>query len=102
MITVITQACGFANTIKHLDLGALIVIGASVYIYLVGEPMLFAFVPVMSLMPLLVVVWWFYKFGRFKFDDEDFIKARRDMRASLKLWLTLIVVQLISVAAVWR
>ena len=102
VVTVITQACSFANTIKHLDLGALIIIVVSLYVYLVGEPMLFAFVPMMSVMPLLAVVWWLCKFGRYKFDDEDFVKAKRDMRASLKLWLTLFVVQLISVAATWR
>lgn len=99
---IITQACGFANTIKYSDLGAVIVICASVYAYFLGAPGLFALTPLMSLTPLLTILWWFYRFGRLKYDDEDFARAKRDMRASLKLWLTLFVVQLIAVAAAWR
>jgi RNA polymerase subunit RPABC4/transcription elongation factor Spt4 len=102
VVTIVTQAIGFANTLKHADLAAVIAIGISIYTYALGEPGLFFAAPLMSVPPLLAVIWWHYKFGRFMFDDEDFVKARREMRWSLRLWMALLAVQLITAAVLWH
>lgn len=100
-VTVITQACGFANTIKYADLAAVITVAVSIYCYVLNELWLFLFVPFMSVVPLFVILWWFHKFARFTFADDDFVKAKRHMRASLSLWLAVLIVQLIALATFW-
>ena len=51
----------------------------------------------MSAVPLFFIILWFSRFGRFKFAEDDFQKAKREMRKSLFLWLGILVVQLIVV-----
>jgi hypothetical protein len=58
-------------------------------------PALFAltfFLPVLSLSVILI---WFFRFGKFKIGDDEYLKAKRDMRASLILWLGLLIVQVL-------
>jgi len=100
-VAVITQACSFANAIKYVDLIAILALGTSVYIYILNEPWLFLLTPAMSAVPLFFVVLWFSRFGRLKFAEGDFQKAKREMRASLFLWLGLLAVQLIALATLW-
>jgi hypothetical protein len=52
-------------------------------------------------MPLIVIVVWFFRFSQFKFGDDEFLKARREMRRSFIFWLVVLVVQVL-VIAVWR
>jgi len=100
-VTVISQACSFANSIKYVDLIAFLALGTSIYIYVLSEPWLFLLVPLMSAVPLFFIILWFSRFGRFKFAEGDFQKAKREMRASLFLWLGILVVQLIALATLW-
>ena len=100
-VTVITQACSFANTIKYIDLAAVIALLTSVYLYLLHEPWLFLLTPLMSIVPLCIILLWFYRFERFKFADEDFVKSKRHMRSSLWLWSGLLIVQLVALATLW-
>jgi hypothetical protein len=100
-VTVITQACSFANSIKYVDLASVIALLASIYIYALNEPWLLLLTPLMSVVPLFVILLWSYRFARFKFAEEDFVKAKSQMRASLWLWLGLLTVQLVALAALW-
>jgi len=36
---------------------------------------------------LLAIVVWYFRYGRFVAGDEEFIKARREMRKSFCFWL---------------
>jgi hypothetical protein len=100
-VVVITQACSFANSIKYIDLMAILVLGISVYVYFLNEPWLFILTPIMAAVPLFAVVLWFFRFGGFKFAEDDFQRAKREMRASFILWLGILVVQLIALATFW-
>ena len=100
-VTVITQACSFANSIKYVDLIAILVLGISVYLYILNERWLFILAPMMSAVPLFFIVLWFSRFGRFRFAEDDFQRAKRDMRSSLVLWSSIFVVQLIALATFW-
>jgi hypothetical protein len=100
-VIVITQACSFANSIKYLDLIAIFVLGISVYVYLLNVVWLFLLVPITSAVPLVFIVLWFSRFGRLRFAEDDFQKALREMRASLVLWMGILIVQLIALATLW-
>ena len=100
-VTVITQTCSFANTIKYIDLASVITFVVSIYVYVLNEQWLFLLVPFMSVVPLFVILLWFYRFARFKFAEDDFVEAKRHIRASLWLWLALLTVQLIALATFW-
>ena len=101
MVTVITQACSFANSIKYVDQIAILALGTSVFVYILNERWLFILAPMMSAIPLFFIVLWFSRFGRFRFAEDDFQKAKREMRASLVLWVGILVVQLIALATLW-
>ena len=100
-VTVITQACSFANTIKYADLASVIALLVSIYIYILNEAWLLLLTLLMSVVPLFIIVLWFRRFARFKFAEEDFVKAKHQMRASLWLWLALLTVQLVALATLW-
>lgn len=90
-----TQAVSLANTIKTAEPAAIISIGASIYSYFLGLPALFALSFLMPVISLLVILIWFFRFGRFKIGDDEYLKAKRDMKLSLKLWLGLLIVQML-------
>jgi RNA polymerase subunit RPABC4/transcription elongation factor Spt4 len=89
-----TQACSQANTIKTGDYAAFVSIFAALYGYASGAPGLFVSSIATPVIFLIVIGVWFYRFGRFQIGDDDYLKARRDMHASLKLWLALLSVEL--------
>lgn len=96
-----TQACAVANTIKTLDPFAYLAIPLSAVMYLVdtyavGAPALFYFVPAWPLIPLVVIAVWFYRYAPFRAGDEEFARARRDLRGSLLLWLAILAVQVVA------
>jgi RNA polymerase subunit RPABC4/transcription elongation factor Spt4 len=100
-----TQACSLANSISGGDaFFFLALVGSGLILaidfYVSGSPTLSWLTPLWSAIPLLVIVVWFIRFGRFSIGDDEYLKARREMRKSLSLWLALFVVQLL-VAAVW-
>ena len=100
-----TQACSLAKSISGGDaffplalIGSVFIFAADLYVS--GSPTLFWFTALWSAIPSLVIVVWFMRFGRFKIGDDEYLKARREMRKSLSLWLALFAVQLL-VASVW-
>ena len=101
-----TQACSVANSISGSDaflplalIGSVLIFTADLYVY--GSPNLFPLTLLWSAIPLLVIVVWFIRFGRFRIGDDEYLKAKREMRKSLSLWLALFVVQLLIVAVWW-
>ena len=100
-----TQACSLANSISSGDaFFPLALIGSglifAIDLYVSGAPTLLWITALWSAIPLLVIVVWFIRFGRFSIGDEEYLKAKREMRKSLSLWLALFGVQLL-VAIVW-
>jgi hypothetical protein len=100
-----TQAVSLANTIKAGDVGAVIFLAVSAYVYFVdasdGE---FALHPlwvatlVGPVLALAAVALWFFRYGRFRMGDADFDRSRLDMRWSLMLWLALLFAQAVAFA----
>lgn len=88
-----TQGVSLANSIKTLEPAAILNIIASTYSYFVGIPGFFAISLFMPLMGVSAILAWFFRFGRFKIGDEDFLQAKRDMRSSLLLWSGLLIVE---------
>lgn len=97
-----TQACSHANTIKSAEKAAVIVLGASILGYVAGGSSLLSVNIGTSVLSVCVVLAWFLRYGRFKFGDEDFVKAKRDMRNSLLLWLALLFVQSLTIIYLLR
>ena len=97
-----TQACSMANTIKSGDPAAYyitVVVSAIAYAideYTFGWPVLFYIVFLMPAVLLLLILIWFNRFALFKAGDEEFARAKRDVRGSLILWLAILAVQVIA------
>jgi hypothetical protein len=101
-----TQACSLANSIKGGDAFAYIAIIGSIAIYAIdisafGSLAIFNFLVLWVVIPLLAIIVWFIRFGGFKIGDEEYLRARRDMRGSLLLWLAILIVQLIVIGVYW-
>jgi len=101
-----TQACSVANALSSFDAFIPLALIGSVLIFVIdlyvsGRPTIFLFLPIWPLIPLLIIIGWFIRFGRFKIGDDEFLKARREMRNSLLFWLVVLVVQILAIA-VWR
>jgi RNA polymerase subunit RPABC4/transcription elongation factor Spt4 len=86
-----TKACAMANTIKTVDITAPLSFAMAALAYVTDQPpaLLFAAVtwPVLALLAILL---WFIRFGRFDLGDEDYLKARRDMRIRFLGWLVVV------------
>lgn len=90
-----TQACSHANIIKSAEKAVVIVMVASICGYFLGAPSLYLLSLGNSLLSIAIIVAWFVRYGRFKLGDEDFFKARKDMRNSFLIWLALLLVQVL-------
>lgn len=101
-----TQACSLANSIRDSDSFVWIALAGSLLIYAIdmhvfGSLALFHIILMWPAVPLLVILVWFYRFGRFEIGDEEYVRARRDVWSSLLLWLAVLGVQLIILATHW-
>jgi len=67
-------------------------------LYVSGRPTIFLFLPLWPLMPLLIIIGWFFRFGWFKIGDDEFLKAKREMRSSFLFWMVVLVVQILAIA----
>lgn len=93
-----TAACSSANTIKTAEYAAIVVFVATLLGILLVAPGLAVVNVVNSVVSIAAILLWFRRFGRFKFGDAEYDKAKRDMRISLILWTVLIVVQALAIA----
>src|SRR5258706_6741409 len=95
-----TKACAMANTIKTLDVSAVIALGVTLFSYLAQEP---SKVTLVSLtwpaLALLAIILWFIRFGRFKWGDGDYTRARRQMWLRLMAWSLLTAALLGSISS---
>ena len=101
-----TQACSLANSISTFDafIPIALIVGVAIYAidWYSGSFRIslgFLFWPIM---PLLAITLWFIRFGRFKFGDEEYLKARREMKRSFAFWLVLLIVQVLLITVGFR
>ena len=101
-----TVACDVANSINGLGSFAVLAVIGSISVYLIdlyvsGYPTLFHLVLLWSAFPLISILLWFHRFGRFELGDEDYQNAKRDMRRLLTVWLAIASTQLVALAIWW-
>lgn len=101
-----TQACSVANVISGFDAFIPLALIGSILIFLIdlyvsGQPTIFLFLPIWPLIPVVIIIGWFFRFGRFKIGDDEFLKARREMRSSFLFWIVVLFVQILAIVA-WR
>jgi RNA polymerase subunit RPABC4/transcription elongation factor Spt4 len=107
VVVINTQAVGLANTIKSGNALAFMVVVAFLYsIYIDWDipdlPSFSIWVPLSTAVPLLAIALWLVKYGRFGLGDEEYIQAKRDVRASLRLWLGILSGQIIALFFLFR
>lgn len=95
-----TQACSIANTISGFDAFIPIALIGSLFIWggellTSGRPRISFGLLIWPAIPLLAIMIWYKRFGRFRIGDEEYLAARRDMRRSFIFWLTLLVLQIL-------
>jgi hypothetical protein len=101
-IVVNTQAVSLANTIRTAEMGALVVLCASLLgFFLLDSSLLVVnlLTPVISLAAILL---WLRHYRNFQMGDEEFLKARARMWSSFKLWAAVLTVQILALTYMWR
>ena len=98
-----TQACSLANTIISFNafIPIALIVSVGVYVidwYVSGTPRISVGLLFYSLIPLLVIALWYIRYGRFQIGDEEYLRARRELRQSVALWCALLAVQLLLLA----
>ena len=98
-----TQAVSLAKSISTFDAFIPLALIGGVGIFAIdwftsGTPRISLFILFWSAIPLLAISLWFFRFGRFKMGDDEYLKARRDMKRSFAFWLVLLIVQLLLIA----
>ena len=101
---VVTQAYVAAGHIESFNLAAMLMVAVSAMVVLmasvIGTPTfrLLAVIPAAASVKIFFIVSrWFRTFGSYKFEDADFIAARRKVKHSLWLWRAAIVMQILGV-----
>jgi len=98
-----TQACSLANTITSFNAFMPLALIASVGIYLIdwyvsGTPRISLGLLFYSMVPILAILLWYVRYGRFQIGDEEYLRARRELKQSVALWFALLAVQLLLLA----
>jgi hypothetical protein len=85
----LTQACSAANSIRSFDVAVVFFLACSLGSYLMEMPFWWLWIPMslVWLLPLIVILRWFYRHGRWQLADPEYDAAKKEMRAGLKLWL---------------
>ena len=102
-----TQACSAANTITSFNafIPLALILGTAIYLidwYSSGTPRLSLGILLWPLMPLLAIVIWYFRFGRFSLGDDEYLRARREMKSAFLFWLVLLIVQVLLIAVAWK
>lgn len=98
IIVLNTQACSLANIIKTGEPGVVIILAASVFVFFVNGSSLLLSGFLSPVLYISGIIFWFIRYRKFRFGDEDFARARRDLSKSLKLWSVLLFVQILLMA----
>jgi hypothetical protein len=101
-----TQACSVANTIATLNAFIPIALIGTVLIYLgeaytSGRPRISLGLLFWPCIPLFAITIWYVRFGRFRIGDDEYVRARREMRRSFVFWLAFLIVDLLLLAVAW-
>jgi RNA polymerase subunit RPABC4/transcription elongation factor Spt4 len=93
-----TIACDNARTITSANTPTVVIMLAiSVFVFgfsiATGEVGLSYTVPFLSVVPLLMNVLWFYRFGRIPDDDAEYLAAKRGVRQALMYWVLIFAAQ---------
>lgn len=101
-----TVACDVANSLAIFDKFAVFVVllGTVIYAFDInsfGSPALSYLLPLVLVQPLMLVILWFYRFGKFPLGDAEYLSARRRMRRTLTLWLALASAYVIAIGIWW-
>ena len=102
-----TQAVSLAKSISTFDAFIPLALIGSVAIYAIdwytfGSPRISLGILFWPVIPLLAISLWFYRFSGFRIGDDEYMKARRDMKRSFAFWLVLMIVQLLLIAVALR
>jgi hypothetical protein len=102
-----TQAVSLANSISTFDafIPLALIGGVAIYAiewYTTGSPRISLGLLFWPVIPLLAISLWFYRFGRFAIGDDEYLKARREMKRSFAFWLVLLIVQLLLIVVALR
>jgi len=105
-VVINTIACNLANAIKGSDPFAILaVIGTPIAyaldMYAFGSPTIFYLILFWPMIPLLLIILWFYRFGKFSFGDDEYLSSKRAMNWRLRLWLAILAAQVIAIALWW-
>ncbi|MBX7173591.1 MAG: hypothetical protein K1X72_21665 [Pyrinomonadaceae bacterium] len=94
--TIITQAVSSASTLTGFDLAVFIFLPVIIF-FLFVFPIVFPvfifikasffFLTLTYLLPVFVCIRWLLKFGRWQFNDEEFIESKKNVKSTLKLWI---------------
>ena len=95
-----TQACSVANTIATFDAFIPLALIGTVVIYfgewyVSGKPRIAVGLLFWPAIPLLAILVWYLRFGRFRIGDAEFLRARREMRRSFAFWLIFLIVDVL-------
>jgi RNA polymerase subunit RPABC4/transcription elongation factor Spt4 len=101
-----TQACSVANTIATFNAFIPLALIGTVLIYLgetyvSGKPRISVGLLFWPSIPLFAIAVWYVRFGRFRIGDDEFVRARRDMRRSFAFWLAFLIVDVLLIAVSW-
>ena len=102
-----TQACSVANSITSFNafIPLALIGGMGIYLldwYVSGAPGISLGILLWPMMPLLAIVVWYLRFGRFSLGDEEYLRARREMKNTFFFWLALFVVQVLLITVIWK
>lgn len=102
-----TQACSAANTITSLNAFIPLALILGIVIYLIdfygsGAPRLSFGILLWPLMPLFAIGIWYFRFGRFSLGDDEYLRARREMKSAFLFWLVLLIVQVLLILVSWK
>lgn len=97
-----TQAVSFANSITATDAVIPLALIGTVAVYGIdwlaaGPARVSTALLFWPAMPLIAIVVWFLRFGRFQIGDEEYVQARREMRRSFAFWLAFLIVDVLLV-----
>jgi RNA polymerase subunit RPABC4/transcription elongation factor Spt4 len=101
-----TQACSVANTIATFNAFIPLALIGTILIYLgeafvFGKPRISVGLLFWPSIPLFAIVIWYLRFGRFRIGDEEYERARREMRRSFAFWLAFLIVDLLLMVVAW-
>ena len=95
-----TQACSLANTITTFDAFIPLALIGTVLVYVgewyvSGQRRISIGLLFWPTIPLLAIGLWYLRFGRFRIGDEEYVRARREMRRSFAFWLAFLIVDVL-------